>query len=194
MDSDGPDGLTSLVERVARAGQGSRVAVSDIIHEIGDDAFPPLLLVPALVLVSPVSGVPGMSIMLGLIMTLIALQMVLRRRHVWLPGFLTRRTIGKARLEKAMNALLRPAGMVDRLTGRRLAYLVRGPMGMVPALICLLAAMIVPFLEVVPFSSSIVATAIALFALSILVEDGLLFLVGLAILGTAGYVTWSFVG
>lgn len=187
-----PDGLTSLVQRVANAGEGKPVVtIADIVAEVGDGAFPPLLLVPALMLVSPLSGVPGMSIFLGLTMTLIALQMVLRRRHVWLPGFVTRRTIKKQRLERTMSALEKPARLVDRVTGRRLAYLLRGPLKAVPAIICLLAAMIVPFLEFVPFSSSLVAGAIALFAMSILLEDGLLFLIGLGILGSAGYLVWA---
>jgi hypothetical protein len=94
-------------------GEGETVSVGDIVEEIGGDAFGPLLLVPALFLVTPVSGVPGMPTIGSLIISLIAVQIVLGRDSLWLPGFLTRREMKKDRLDKALSWLRKPAGWID---------------------------------------------------------------------------------
>lgn len=192
--NDDPDltSMSGLVERIRLAGNGGdRVSVADIVDGIGDDAFAPLLLVPALVLISPVSAIPGFSSVVGLIMALIALQMALGVRRVWLPGVLRRRTIAKASLERAAGFLDRPARFIDRFTRRRLAPLTAWPLSIVPSLVCVAAALVIPLFELVPMSSTIVSTAIALFALAMVTRDGVLLIFGLAVLGGAGLLIWT---
>lgn len=191
---DNPDltSMSGLVERIRLAGNGGdRVSVADIIDGIGDDAFAPLLLVPALVLISPISAIPGLSSVVGLIMALIALQMVLGVRRVWLPDILRRRTIAKSALDRAANFLERPARFIDRLTRRRLAALTAWPLSIIPSLVCVAAALVIPLFELVPMSATIISTAIALFALAMVTRDGLLLIFGLAVLGGAGLLIWN---
>jgi hypothetical protein len=184
--------MGGLVRRIRHAGNGgARVSVADVVDEIGDDAFAPLLLVPALVLISPVSAIPGLSTLGGLIMALIAMQMVLGVRRVWLPGILRRRTIAKTSLDKAANFLERPARFIDRFTRRRLAALTAWPLSIVPSLICVAAALVIPLFELIPMSSTIISTAIALFALAMVTRDGILLVFGLAVLGGAGVLIWN---
>ncbi len=122
------DNVEEIIETVEDAGERpDRVSVFDVVDEIGHDAFPVILLVPALVLVSPASGIPGMSTTCAVIIVLTAGQALVGRRSVWLPGFIGRRTVSRQRLDKVMGWMQGPAHLIDRLTRRRLSFPHRPP-------------------------------------------------------------------
>lgn len=190
-DDNDLDTMEAVLDTIADAGDGRRVSVEDIVNEIGDDAFGPLMLIPALVAVTPASGIPGLTATCGLIIALVAVQMVIARKALWLPGFLLRRTMPRSKLDTARDWLAKPARLIDRLTGKRLSFLVKPPFSVVPATICLAAGLIMPFLELIPFSGSVMAGAVSLFALSFVTEDGILSVLATALVATAGYLAWT---
>ena len=79
------DSMEAVVDIMADAGTDERVCVGDLVDEIDGNAFGPLMLVPALIAVTPASGIPGLTATCGLIIALIAVQIVLRRKALWLP-------------------------------------------------------------------------------------------------------------
>ena len=190
-DRQQPENLEDVLDHLEDAGEGETVSVGDIVEKIGGDAFGPLLLVPALILVTPVSGVPGMPTIGSLIISLIAVQIVLGRDFLWLPGFLTRREMKKDRLDKALSWLRKPAGWIDWFSAERLSFLTQRPWIVLPAAICALMVLLAPAFETVPFSVSIVGGAVALFALGMIARDGIMILIGLAITGAAGWLIWT---
>jgi hypothetical protein len=60
---------------------------------------------------------------------------------------------------------------------------VQPPLSVLPKLVCVLCGAAMPFLELVPFSSSILASAVVLIGLSILARDGLFALLGILVAG-----------
>ncbi len=186
--------VRAVLDQVEDAGEDGTVSVGDIVDEIGGDAFGPLLLVPALVLVTPASGVPGMPSIGSLIISLIAIQIVLGRDELWLPGFLKRREMKKSRLDRALSFLRRPAGWIDRISRERLAFLTQRPFILLPALICSLMVLAAPAFETVPFSVSVFAGAVALFALGMVARDGIMILLGLAVTAATGWLVWTVLG
>lgn len=190
-DKSEPDSMESVVEKMAEAGDGESIGVGDMIDEIGGGAFGPLMLVPALIAVTPASGVPGVTATCGLIIALVAIQLVFRRKTLWLPGFLRNRSIDRSKVEKAREWLAGPARLIDRVTAKRLSFLVRPPFDILPALICLAAGLIMPLLEFIPFSGSVAAGAVALFALAFVTEDGLLALLATMVVTAAVYFAWG---
>lgn len=185
------DSMEAVIGVMAEAGDDDRVRVSDLADEIGGDAFGPLMLVPALIAVTPASGIPGLTATCGLIIALVAAQLVFRRKALWLPGFLRRRSISRSRLETARNWLAKPAQLIDRVTGKRLSFLVKPPFDIVPALICMMIGLFMPFMEFVPFSGTMAGMAVSLFALAFVTEDGLLAILGTVFLGAVGYLAFT---
>lgn len=181
---DDLESVRGVLRCVEQAGDQGRVAVSEIVEEIGDDAFGPLLLVPALLLASPASGIPGLPTIGGLLMVLIAFQVVIGCKHLWLPDFIRRRTIARGVLDTATNFLNKPARFIDRTTRKRLTLFTEGPLGFVPAVMSLAIALLVPLFEIVPMSATLAGVAVSFFALAMVTKDGLLVLIGLAV--TAG--------
>ena len=187
-NQDQPEDLSDVLDQLEDAGDGETVSVGDIVKEIGGDAFGPLLLVPALFLVTPVSGVPGMPSVGSLLISLIAIQIILGRDTLWLPGFLRRREMKKQRLDNALSWLRQPAGWIDRISSERLTVLTQRPWIMLPASLCALMVLLAPAFETVPFSVSIAAGAVALFALGMVARDGIMVLVALLVFVLTGWL------
>lgn len=193
MDDDcEPESIEDVLDCVEDAGgDEKRVAVSDIVDRIGDGAFAPLMLVPALVVISPASAIFGLSSFCGMIVALIAFQMVIGREKLWLPGFILERSVSNRKLDKAVGWLGKPARFIDSLTRKRLSVLVEQPFTRLWAGVCMVLALVIPVFELVPMSATIIAAAIALFGLAMLAKDGLFALLGLAVLGGAFWLLWS---
>lgn len=186
--------VLDIVDRLDRAVGRERVTVDHVLRAFGATAFLPVMMVPALLVVSPLSGIPLFSSMCGLTIALVAAQMLLGRRRLWLPGVIRRRHIDGARLRRGAGKLRSLADWIDRHTRGRLAGLV-GRRSHGPVLVgCLLAGAAMPFLEIVPFSSSILGLAVLLFCTGLLAGDGLLVAAGFVALAVAAAIPAVVIG
>lgn len=183
--------LTDILDALAEISRGGSVSVQDVLDEIGIRAFAPLLLVPAMILVSPLSGIPGLPTLGAVLMLLITVQKLARRDRLWLPGWLTRREIRAERLRRAVEWLRRPARWIDSHSHKRLLLLVSGPANTVTSLVITLICLIIPALEILPMVTSLFAIAISLFAIGLMARDGLFTLIGYLWAGlAAGAIYW----
>lgn len=184
--------LAALIDRLSRIPDGAlRISVADLLTGLGEVSLLSLMLVPALIVVSPLSGIPILPTVCGLTIALIAAQALIGRPGIWLPGWLLRRTMDSAKFGRALDWMRRPAGWVDRVTAQRLGLLVSGPARPLMLAACILAGLAMPFLELLPLTSSILATAVTLIGLGLLVRDGLLALLGLGCVATGfALVVW----
>jgi hypothetical protein len=191
-DECAPESVEGVLECVEEAGVAEGDAsVREIVHRIGDEAFPPLILTSALVIVTPASAIIGLSSFCGMIIALLALQMALGRSKLWLPRFILERRISHQRLNRITGYVDKPARYIDRVTRKRLTVLVDPPLTRLWALVCLLLSLVIPVFELVPMSSSIIAGVISLFALAMLARDGVLIIVGMLLLGGAVWLAWG---
>jgi len=85
-----------------------------------------------------------------------------------------------------MHALKRPARWVDRLIRHRLTCLTAGPAVRLNALLCLLIALTMPPLELIPFASSVAGLALSLAGLGMMARDGVMVLLAIVVLGVLG--------
>jgi hypothetical protein len=180
-----PESIVNILNRARKALEGEEVSVREVVEALGRASFSPLLMLPALLVVTPASGIPLFSTICGVSIALISFQMIAHRKHVWLPGWIMRRHAHKERIAKGLDWLTPPARWLDRVTHERLCPLVEPPFLIVPQLICLAAGSMMPMLELVPFSSSILGFAVALMAIAMVTRDGLLVIVGLSAIASA---------
>lgn len=183
-------GLTDILDALDHAARTGDVSVGDVLAEIGIRSFAPLILVPALILVSPLSGIPGVPTLGAAIMLLVAVQKLLGRPHVWLPGMLKRRAVGADRLRRATSWLRGPSVWIDARTHSRLTLLVTRGANVMTLLVIAAISLLIPFLEILPMVTSLFATGITFFALGLLARDGLFTLIGCAWTGTALAALW----
>lgn len=179
-DETGGVGET-LDELKGAAAGGDAVSVKTIVDAFDNRSYGPFLLVPALLEISPIGGVPGVPTVIAAVIVLFAIQILAGRETMWLPGFIARRSISSKKLRKAVDKLRPVARFMDRWFHGRLAWLTKGPFLKGAALACIFLACTVPPLELVPFASTAPMAAIAAFGLAMLVRDGALMIVAYAL-------------
>jgi hypothetical protein len=182
--------LTDLLDRVALAAHDrDRVPLRDIMHRLGDASITPAILVVSVLLISPLSGVPGIPTISAFLVITLSVQALLGRDQAWLPDFLLRRTLPAHKLTRALGWLRRPCAFVDRNTRPRLMILTRGVMRRVTLLACTVIPLGWPVLELVPFVATTGGLTVGLLVFGLFTRDGLFVLGGYGMialtLGTA---------
>ena len=165
--------VRDVISKLDALSDRDSVTVGTMLDAFGRTSFLPVMMVPAILVVSPLSGIPLFSSICGLTIALVAVQMLFARDHIWLPGFVTDRTVKGERLHGAMAKLERLAKGIDRISRRRWQALVVPPGNRLAQVMCLLAGLMMPFLELVPFSSSILGLCVLCCAAGLLARDGL---------------------
>ena len=186
----GPDRpVREIIDRLETTAQRDNVTLKDLVEACGPASFVPTLMVPALLVVSPLSGIPLFSSFCGIIIVFIAAQMLFKRSHLYLPHAVTRHTVPGDRLRGGLKRMRRVADFLDRHTHKgRLGQFVGHGARILPQSLCVIAGALMPLLEIVPFSSSILGTAVLSFSIALLTRDGVFVLVGMAIIGAAACV------
>lgn len=166
--------LEKLLDDLAGAGDGAseKISVGTLLDVVGRRAFGPVILVPGLIALSPLSGIPGLPSVVGLTVMLLVGQLLLGRRQFWLPRWMLARKLPRARLGSALKAAKPAARAVDRITRPRLVFLTQGAGFHIVALICFVVAMTMPPMELVPFANSAAGATLTIFALSLVTHDG----------------------
>ncbi|QOR40984.1 exopolysaccharide biosynthesis protein [Billgrantia diversa] len=158
-----------------RVEDSDRVTLGNVLNEVGRRSFAPLLLVAGVITVLPVVGdIPGVPTLMALLVLLVAVQLLFRAHHFWIPKFLLNRSVSKKKLDKAVSWSRRPARFLDKFLKPRLTFLTHGPGVVAVALACIVIALAMPPMEVVPFTANGAGLALTLFALSLMAHDGLL--------------------
>ncbi len=182
--------LGDILDKLQQSARNQSVSVGDILSEIGVRSFAPIILVPALILVSPLSGIFGLPTIGAAIILLITVQKLMGRPHIWVPGILRRREVPSDKLNKAVEWLRRPCAWVDRRTHARLSVLVGRPARIVSLLLICVICLVIPALEILPFVTSLFATAIVFLAIGLLARDGVFTLLGYIWIAASAVTIW----
>ena len=133
-------------------------------------------MIPALIELTPIGGIPGVPTLLALFITLMAIQLMIGRDHVWMPQFVQQRAVGSKKLHKAVGKLRGLASFLDRHSEGRLEVLTEGFAIKLVATLIIALCFTVPPLEFLPFASSLPMLAIAVLGMALTVRDGALVL------------------
>ena len=148
---------------------GERISLRDLIDALGDRSFVPLLILFALPNV--LSFVPGASVISGLPLMFIAVQLVLRRPSVWLPDILNDRSIDHGVFTRVISHAVPWIEWVERMARPRYWPFSRASGERIIGAASLLMAIFL-FLPI-PFANSLPAISVVMLALSLGERDGL---------------------
>jgi hypothetical protein len=184
------DVLVHLQDAVHARPQIETFALRDLLVALEKNSFAVLLLVFALLLVSPLSAIPGATTLFGLTIATILAQFIMGRRYVWLPVFLLDRPLPKAQTLKALHWLEKPAAWLERFLRARLSWVVEWPVVLSLKALVFAAALCAPLMEVIPASGTSVGAAITIFSAGLLVRDGVFVLVGAGLAAILPVTLW----
>ncbi|MDX1635582.1 MAG: exopolysaccharide biosynthesis protein [Marinobacter sp.] len=191
-----PGDLTSLEQLVNRIRDGSKdmrvVSVAATLDLVGQRSFGPLVVLAGLITLAPLIGdIPGVPTIMGILVTATIGQLLFRRQSIWLPRWLAERNVPRDKLVKGLEWLRPAARFIDRWTRPRLIVMVRRPGLDLMALCCIGVALLMPMLELIPFSANLAGLAWMAYGLAMIARDGLIAMVALVTTGGALMVVIS---
>lgn len=190
-----PHSVGDVVEGLEELADGEdKVSFGDMLDKFGSRSFAPVIMVLALLEVTPLGAIPGVPTLLAACIFLIAVQMLVGRDHIWVPGWIENRSVSGKKLKSATEKLDGTAEKLDGISGSRLEFLTRGPAIQAAALVIMILCLFVAPLEVLPWASMGPMVAIAIISLAIMARDGLAMLIAwLVALGAVGGAIYYFI-
>lgn len=182
--------LEHLQGAVLARPEAEKIVLRDLLLVLEKNSFAVLLLVFALLLVSPLSAIPGATTLFGLTIATILAQLLLGRRHVWLPEFLLNRQLPVRQTLKALHWLEKPAGWLERCLRARLSWVVERPVVLSLKGLVFTAALCAPLMEVIPASGTSVGAAITIFSAGLLARDGVFVVLGAGLAAILPVTLW----
>ena len=177
--------VEGILDELRDASHDGKVTVGEMADALGHRGAAPFLVLPPLIEISPIGGIPGVPTFLAVVVAIFAVQIALGWEHPAIPGVIERRGVDGGRLREAADKLRPLARRLDGWFRGRLEWLTTKPSKQVAMGVVLLLCVTVPFLEVIPFASTLPMGAILFFGLALLFHDGLLMLGGFALAALA---------
>ena len=183
---------TSEVLRELASAESERVTFREILIGLRHRAFGFTLLVFALPCCLPMP--PGIPTVCGVALVLIALNLIIGRRRLWVPRAIAEKSIARADLKRIVDRALPYLQRLERICRPRIA-IVTEPMGkrligLVVLLLGVLLILPIPFLGNMP-----PGVAAVIIAIGVSERDGLVVLVGLFVaaiaITVASAATWA---
>lgn len=177
--------LSGVLDELIEDTSGHCVSVGQLMEAFGTRAYGPLLLVPAIIAASPIGAIPGLSILMGGVIALVAIQLLVLQAHPWIPKGLEQFSFPREGLKRMVDLMRPSARKIDTILRQRLAFLMAPPFTQLIAIICLIMALLMFPLALVPFGVLLPGLAVGFLALGLAAYDGALVLGGLIVsLGT----------
>jgi hypothetical protein len=150
----------------------------------GEQGLGPVLLVLTLPVLLPLP--PGFSMVLALPLVVVAPQIIVGRRQIWLPKFLARQKIKRAALVKLIRRVLPMVERAEKIVRPRLSFLTTGVGASLVGLACTLMAIVLVL--PIPFANLVPSLAMGAFSIGLTRKDGLFVLGGYGLIALAAVV------
>ncbi len=185
---------TSEVLLHAVRGESEKVSVGQILDALDTRSFGLATLMFALPSVVPMP--PGVPTVVGICLLIVAVQMVMGREDLWLPGILSKQTFDRKSLVKAFEGLAPRLRAIERVMKPRLLFMT-GRLGAILIGVIVLIMAIVLILPLPPGGNFPPALACAVLGMGLAQRDGVIVAVGLVVsvvaLIAVSYVTVLFI-
>ena len=174
-----PASFIDVIVSLKKAAGPDGASIGDIVDQLDERAFGLLILLFAIPCLVP--GLPGAQL-IAIPIFLLAIQMALGAKEVWLPKRALEARVKSAWIESIANFTDKRLRWTTEFSKPRLTFLASGLSERLVGAICAIAAVTI----MLPITNSIPSLAITLIAVGLLQTDGLFTLAG-SILGLA----WS---
>lgn len=175
--------LSAVLTEIADHGE-PRISVAELMQKFGGRAFGALLFVFGLACLLP--WPPGGTTIFGFPLVLLSPQLIIGASVPWLPAAIKSRTLSVADLKKGLTRMIPWLEKAEAISKPRLGILF-GPVGeRMIGLLCLVLALIL--ILPIPGGNIPPALAVATLSFALIQRDGLIALLGYAMVAASGAV------
>lgn len=160
------------------------VTLADILNLAGERTFGFLFVLLSLPSALPVPA-PGYSIPFGIVMLVLAVQLIIGRQQPWLPQGWQARGFERSQLQRVVKAGLPWLRRIEVLSRPRLNYICTTPVGRIvlgSAIALMSLSMMIP----IPGTNTLPAIGIFITGFGLLDDDGVISLSGLVVCAMGG--------
>jgi hypothetical protein len=190
-----PFSLAEIVDLLAQAAEAGRLDVACLMRITGRRGLGAMLLLPCLIILSPIGLLPGVPATMSLLMIVIALHMIVGVRRLWLPRRLGRVRFPQQTMRDGLRRMAPYAGRIDGMMTVRFAPIADSRIATLLAALSILAMsgliMVFGFLPGLP---ALMALAVLFCGLGLAAHNSLFLITGYALSGAIaaglGLVFW----
>jgi hypothetical protein len=183
-----PRRLSEILTGIANDPARDRIAIADVRDAMGDRAFGAMMFVFAAPNTLPVNA-PGVSVVLGIPLLFLSLQLTLGFAVPWLPKALVQTTVTRQRFAKVMDVIVPLMRRAEKFSRPRWPLLAAGFAERVIGLACIVLSIVL--ILPVPFGNMGPAIAVCILAFALLEQDGKATLTGMAVAAAALALAWG---
>ncbi len=168
----------SICAVIAAAEKKSQLTLGECVQPLhGSGILLPLLFF-SLLGILPFSSIPGFSLLIGIPIAILAVELLTGREKLWLPQRLENRSFPANKIAAALKRLLPLLRRVDNILKPRFVLLSMSPLRNMSGLLFLALAgmMALPL----PFTNMLFSLGMVLLSLGLLYRDGLILVLALA--------------
>lgn len=177
--------LDEIASKVDADESPATLTLGEVLDAFGRRSYGPLLLVIGLFAISPATIVPGMTWFAAALTLLVAGQMALGMRRIWLPRRALKMELPRESVHSGIAKSRGAAKRIDGLLRPRLTFLSQPPFVNLVALLCIGSALLTFPLGLIPFAPLAPGVAVVFFGLGITARDGLWLLLGASLVAGA---------
>jgi hypothetical protein len=183
-----PRRLSDILTDIANDSARDRIAIADIRDAMGDRAFGALMFVFAAPNTLPVNA-PGVSVVLGIPLLFLSLQLMFGFAVPWLPKAVVQATVTRQRFAKVMGVVVPWMRRAEKLSKPRWPVFAAGFAERVIGLVCVVLSVVL--ILPVPFGNMGPGIAVCVLAFALLERDGKASLAGLGTSALALVLAWG---
>jgi hypothetical protein len=167
--------------------------IGQLVDSIENDIFGVLLFIPALIIMLPVSIIPGVSALCAMLVLLSALHILLGKKELWLPARLRSISVDGVKLSATLDKYSRVMDRLDRMTSERWSFMTGGVALKLASIAGILLAAVTIIFGFIPWIDMALMFPVVFFGIAICTGDGLLAFVGWSVLAaSAGIYQYFF--
>lgn len=166
------------LQAIAAESEIDRISIGHIDTRLGDRAFGILMIVLAFPNCLPLP--PGGSTLFGVLLMLVAVQVMFGRHRLWLPAVIRRRSVAREDFRKVVDKVAPILQRIERLCRPRLSWLAGGLaerlIGLVVVVLAIIISLPIPIIGNLP-----PAVIVGVLSIGLIERDGVAVLVGLVL-------------
>ncbi|MBF2008816.1 MAG: exopolysaccharide biosynthesis protein [Chlorogloeopsis fritschii C42_A2020_084] len=166
---------SKLLQDFLQRHSGERIYLRDLLNEMSNRAFAPLIFICALPEALPLP-VAGVSAIIGIPLMIISGQLMLGFSKPWLPKWIANRSLKRKDFEKIIKKILHYLQKCERVIRPRWRFVTSPLAQRLLGLLFLVLAFVIAL--PIPFGNLPPAVAIAIISLGIIEQDGVVIVLG----------------
>lgn len=186
--------LTETLDTIKEETDGTKITFGEILDILNSRGFGPLLIAPAVITILPTGAIPTIPTICAVFIILVSVQILMGRHYPWMPKKLKGMSFNRKTYRDVEEKIRPYTKKIDKLFKPRFQFLTGNISQTICALLCLGLAVTMSLVELIPFLAALPAAAILMMGLSLSMKDGILMIIGYALIGVTGgsvYYLWD---